>query len=64
MVMFHALRDVDDEWVAFVVEDVVFGEIGMHELALVEELANVEYEIEIQRRVDRLVIDLGVFQTG
>ena len=29
------------------IEDVVFGEIGMDELALVEELANVEYELGI-----------------
>ena len=46
------------------IEDVVFGEIGMDELALVEELANVEDELGIQRSVDGLVIDLGIFQTG
>ena len=46
------------------IEDVVFGEIGMDELALVKELANVEYELGIQRSVDGLVVDLGIFQTG
>jgi hypothetical protein len=50
--------------VAFVIEDIVFGEIGMDELASVEELANVEYEFGIQRSVDGLVVDLGIFQTG
>jgi hypothetical protein len=50
--------------VAFVIENVVFGEIGVDELALVEELANVEYELGIQRSVNGLVVDLGIFQTG
>lgn len=45
------------------IEDVVFREIGMHKLALVKEFADVEYELGVQRRVDRLVIDLGVLQT-
>ena len=45
------------------IDDVVFREIGVHKLALVEELADVEYELGIQRRVDRLVFDLGILQT-
>ena len=45
------------------IEDVVFREIGMNKLALVEELADVEYELGIQRRVDQLVFDLGILQT-
>lgn len=64
MVMLHTLGDVDDEWMAFVVEDVVFREVGVHELALVKELADVEYELRIQRSIDRWIIDLGVFQPG
>jgi len=47
-----------------VIENVVFGEIGMDEPALVEELANVEDELGIQRSVDGLIVDLGIFQTG
>ena len=64
MVMLHTLRDVDDEWAACVIEDVVFREVGVHELALVKELADVEYELRIQRSIDRWIIDLGVFQPG
>jgi hypothetical protein len=47
-----------------VIEDVVFREVGVHKLALVKELADVEYELGIQRSVDRWVIDLGIFQPG
>jgi hypothetical protein len=35
----------------------------MHKLALVKELADVEYELGIQRRVDRWVVDLSILQT-
>ena len=45
------------------IEDVIFREIGMHKLALVEELADIEYELGVQRRVDRLVFDFCVLQT-
>jgi len=38
--------------VAVVIEDVVFREISVHEFALVEELANVEYEFGIERSID------------
>lgn len=64
MVVFHTLGDVDDVRMAFVIEDVVFREIGMHKLALVEELADVKHKLGIQRSVDRLVFDLGVLQPG
>ena len=45
-------------------EDVVFREVGMYKLALMKELANVEYELGIQRSVDRWVVDHGIFQPG
>jgi len=35
----------------------------MHKLALVKELADVEYEFGVQGRVGRLVIDLSILQT-
>jgi len=50
--------------VAFVIEDVVFGEIGVDELALVKELADVEYKLGIQRSIDGLVVNLCVLQWG
>jgi hypothetical protein len=49
MLLLDALRDVDNPEVCFMVQDVVFGEVGVHEAAFVEESAHSEEELGVER---------------
>ena len=53
MIVFDGLRDIDDIEVGVMIEDVVFGEIGVDEFTFVVHLANYEEELLVQLGVGR-----------
>ena len=48
MIMFDGLRDIDDVEVGVVIEDVVFGKVGVDKFAFVIHLAHCEEELLVQ----------------
>ena len=48
MVVFDGLRDIDDPLLAFVVQDVVFAQVGMDEATCLVHYAHVGQHLEIE----------------